>query len=112
VSVSLPTGLVARYRAVDRELIGAPEHVVDTPAHLDHLTSEIGRDGILVPLDLAFNERFATLDGNHRIAVAIRLGLAEVPVALRELPLEPRPWWAKDMVPADYEVLRDAFSRR
>jgi ParB-like chromosome segregation protein Spo0J len=110
--VNLPTALVARYRAVDRELIGAPAHVVDTPAHLAALTEDIGGRGILVPLDLAFNERFATLDGNHRIAVAIRLGLAEVPVALRALPLEPRPWWAQPIVPDDYIVLTAALSRR
>ena len=109
-AVLLPTALVARYRAVDRELIGAPAHVVDTPAHLDALTVEIGRDGIRVPLDLAFNEQFATLDGNHRIAVAIRLGLAEVPVALRELPLDPRPYWAQTMGAADYAVLRAVVS--
>ena len=107
--VTLATALVARYRAVDREEVWAPPHVVDTPAHLDALTEDIGRNGILVPLDLKFNERFATLDGNHRIAVAIRLGLPEVPVVLGELPLEPRQFWAQDMQPDDYRVLRAAF---
>jgi hypothetical protein len=37
VIVALPTALVARYRAVDREEIWAPPEVVDTPAHLDAL---------------------------------------------------------------------------
>jgi ParB-like chromosome segregation protein Spo0J len=106
----LPTSLVARYRAVDRELIGAPAHVVDTPAHLDSLTEDVRQNGILVPLDLGFNAEFATLDGNHRIAVAIRLGLGEVPVALRELPIDPRPHWAQTMEPEDYAVLVGAFS--
>jgi ParB-like chromosome segregation protein Spo0J len=86
--VDLPAALVARYRAVDREEILAPAHVVDTPAHLDALTADIRAHGILVPLDLTFNEQLATVDGNHRISVAIRLGLPEVPVALSELPLE------------------------
>ena len=106
MAVDLPTELVARYRAVDREEIWAPAHVVDTPAHLDALTDDIGQNGILVPLDLRFNEQFATLDGNHRIAVAIRLGLSEVPVDVSALPLEPRQFWAQDMRPDDYEVLR------
>jgi len=103
--VLLPTDLVARYRAVDREEIWAPPEVVDTPAHLDALTADVRERGILVPLDLKFNERFATLDGNHRIAVAIRLGLPEVPVELSALPLEPRQFWAQDMLAEDYEVL-------
>lgn len=106
--IELPTALVVRYRAVDREFIGAPEWVVDTPRHLDALTADIGRHGILTPLDLAFNEEFATLDGNHRIAVALRLGLESVPVTLRRLPLRPRPDHAKDMLPADLAVLRSA----
>jgi hypothetical protein len=105
----LPTELVVRYRAVDRELVGAPAHVVDTPAHLDSLTIDIGQHGIIVPLDLAFNDQFATLDGNHRIAVALRLGIAEVPVALRMLAIEPRPYWAQTMMPEDYAVLVGAI---
>jgi ParB-like nuclease domain len=108
-NVLLPTALVVRYRAVDRELIGAPAHVVDTPAHLDALSKDIRDRGILVPLDLGFNDSFATLDGNHRIAVALRLGIAEVPVVLRELPIEPRPYWAQSMLPADYAVLLAAY---
>ena len=79
---TLPTDLVVRYRAVDREEIVAPPYVVDTPAHLDALTESIRERGIEVPLKLEFNERLAFLDGNHRIAVALRLGLAEVPVEL------------------------------
>jgi ParB-like chromosome segregation protein Spo0J len=108
--VLLPTTLVVRYRAVDRELIGAPAHVVDTPAHLDALTDDIRERGILIPLDLGFNDEFATLDGNHRIAVALRLGIPAVPVVLRELPIEPRPYWAQSMLSEDYEVLRAAFA--
>ena len=110
--VLLPTTLVVRYRAVDRELVGAPAHVVDTPEHLDWLTGDISGRGIVTPLDLAFNDHFATLDGNHRIAVALRLGLAEVPVALRELPIEPRPSWAQAMNPEDYSVLVVAFANQ
>jgi hypothetical protein len=79
--VHLPTALVARYRAVDREIVGSA--LVDTPRHLDALTVDIGRRGILTPLRLGFNEEFGTLDGNHRIAVGIRLGLETVPVTRR-----------------------------
>lgn len=90
---------------VDREEVPAPAEVADTPAHLDELERDIAAHGIREPLDLGFNERFATLDGHHRLAVARRLGLGSVPVALRRLPLEPRPWWAQDMDPQDYAVL-------
>jgi ParB-like chromosome segregation protein Spo0J len=78
--VRLPTELVVRYRAVDRELVGSP--VVDTPSHLNALTESIRARGIRVPLRLGFNARFGALDGNHRIAVALRLGLVDVPVEL------------------------------
>ncbi|MCI1748045.1 MAG: ParB N-terminal domain-containing protein [Acidipropionibacterium sp.] len=109
--VHLPTSLVTRYQVVDRELVGAPEDVVDTPSHLDELERDIAAHGIREPLDLGFNERFATLDGHHRLAVARRLALETVPVALRRLPLEPRPWWAQDMDPLDYRLL-DAVDPR
>ena len=82
VVVRLATDLVARYRAVDREVIPAPPHVVDTSAHLDHLTKSIASDGIRVPLRMGFNSSYGFLDGNHRIAVALRLSLRDVPVEL------------------------------
>ena len=107
VVVRLPTALVTRYRAVDREFIGAPAHVVDTPSHLDALTKDIRERGILVPLQLSFNDEFGALDGNHRIAVAIRLGLDEVPVELIEKPRTPRPGHAKPMQPADLQLILD-----
>ncbi|WP_148639620.1 hypothetical protein [Brachybacterium paraconglomeratum] len=88
---------------MDREVVGSA--LVDTPAHLDRLASDIGQRGILVPLDLGFNQVFATLDGNHRIAVALRLGLDHVPVALHQLPEHPRPGHAKPMADADHRVL-------
>ncbi|MFF4595473.1 ParB N-terminal domain-containing protein [Amycolatopsis sp. NPDC001319] len=100
----LPTELVVRYRAVDRELVGSA--LVDTPRHLDELAADIARRGILTPLRLGFNEEFAILDGNHRIAVAVRLGLGEVPVALVEEPRSPRPGQARLMREADFALLR------
>lgn len=103
----LPTALVARHRAADREVVGSA--LVDTPAHLDRLASDIGQRGILVPLNLRFNQEFATLDGNHRIAVALRLGLDHVPVALDQLPAHPRPGHAKPMTDADHRVLIRAW---
>lgn len=107
--VLLPTELVTRYQVVDREHVGAPPEVADTPRHLDRLELDVAARGILVPLDLRFNREFATLDGHHRIAVARRLDLDVVPVALSELPLSPRPWWAQDMHAEDYEQLRRAL---
>ncbi|GAA1088462.1 ParB N-terminal domain-containing protein [Nocardiopsis exhalans] len=105
--VHLPTALVARYRAVDRERVGSA--LVDTPRHLDALTSDIEEHGILTPLNLGFNEEFGTLDGNHRIAVALRLGLESVPVALFAEALSPRPEHARPMRPDDLAVLRHSL---
>lgn len=105
--IHLPTVLVARYRAVDREVVGSA--LVDTPRHLDALTIDIGKRGILTPLRLGFNEEFGTLDGNHRIAVALRLGLDMLPVALFEEPTAPRPLHARPMLPDDLVVLKDAW---
>jgi hypothetical protein len=109
--VRLPTGLITRYRAVDREHIWAPAHVVDTPAHLDALTDDIRRHGILVPLRLSFNDDFGALDGNHRIAVAIRPGLPDVPVELIETPVSPQPAHAKPMQPQDLATIRHTVPR-
>jgi len=106
-TVQLPTDLVARYRAVDREVVGSAR--VDTAAHLDLLTADISQRGILVPLDLRVNRAFATLDGNHRIAVALRVDLEYVPVALQQVPVLPRPDHAKPMTDSDYRVLMAAL---
>lgn len=104
--VNLPTALVARYRAVDREMVGSG--LVDTPRHLTELTADIRQRGIQTPLRLGFNEEFGTLDGNHRIAAAIRLGLQSVPVTLFRESLNPRPQHAQPMLPADLLTLQDA----
>lgn len=109
-TVHLPTALVARYRAVDREIVGSA--LVNTPSHLDALSADIATHGILTPLRLGFNEAFGTLDGNHRIAVAVRLGLEMVPVTLVREPLIPRPGHARSMRPGDFIVLQDAELER
>jgi ParB-like chromosome segregation protein Spo0J len=106
----LPTALITRYQTVDREEVGAPPEVADTPQHLDRLETDVAAHGIQVPLDLKFNVEFATLDGHNRLAVARRLGLEGVPVALSELPLRPRPWWAQDVRAEDYAQLQRALA--
>jgi hypothetical protein len=108
VVVGLPTELVVRYRAVDREQIYAPSYVVDTPQHLDALTASIRTGGIQVPLRLQFNRSFGFLDGNHRVAVALRLGLRELPVELIEMPPDYRRDHGQPMRPEDFEVLAAA----
>lgn len=107
-AVLLPTALVARYRAVDREDVGSPH--LDTPSHLDAIEADARDHGIRTPLDLAFNEQFATLDGNHRVAVALRLGLAQVPVHVTRRLLSPRPEHARPMRPEDLAVLEEALA--
>lgn len=62
-----------------------------------------------MPLDLRFNQKFATLDGNHRVTVALRLGLDHVPVALDQLSAHPRPGHAKPMTDADHRLLVGAW---
>jgi hypothetical protein len=108
VVVRLPTELVVRYRAVDREHVPAPSYVVDTARHLDALTASIRARGIQVPLHLRFNSSFGFLDGNHRIAVALRLGLRELPVELTEMPPDYRRQHGQPMHPEDFEVLAAA----
>lgn len=106
--VELPTELVVRYRAVDREHVGTP--TLDTAAHLDRLTALIGREGMRTPIDLAFTPEFATLDGNHRIAVALRRGWETVPVHLTRRASGLRPGHARDLRPMDLAVLEAALA--
>lgn len=111
VVARLPTDLVALYRAVDREAIIAPSDVVDTPAHLDRLTDSIAADGIRVPLRMGFNSSYGYLDGNHRIAIALRLGLPAVPVELvREDEGTPR-GHGQPMRPDDLDVILTALKQ-
>ena len=107
VVVRLPTDLVVRYRAVDRERVGSA--VRDTPTHLDALTESIRAHGIRVPLRLGFNASHGFLDGNHRLAAALRLGLAQLPVEL--VPEEPdlRRDHGQPMRPEDLAVLIAAY---
>jgi len=111
VVVRLRTDLVARYRAVDREVVPAPSDVVDTPAHLDRLAESIAADGIRVPLRMGFNTRYGYLDGNHRISVALRLGLPEVPVELVEEPPDTPRGHGQPMRRDDLDVILAAFER-
>ena len=111
VVVRLRTDLVARYRAVDREVVPAPSAVVDTPAHLDRLAESIAAHGIRVPLRMGFNTRYGYLDGNHRIAVALRLGLPEVPVELVEEPPDAPRGHGQPMRRDDLDVILAAFER-
>ena len=109
VVVRLSTELVARYRAVDREVVPAPSFVVDTPTHLDRLAESIAANGIRVPLRMGFNARYGYLDGNHRIAVALRLGLSEVPVELIEEPSDAPRGHGRPMRRDDLQVILAAF---
>lgn len=102
----LPTDLVARYRAVDREVIPAPDWVVDTPSHLDALAASVAEEGIKVPLELRFNASFGFLDGNHRLAVARRLGLEVVPVTVIEVDDAFRADHGRPMRAEDLRILR------
>jgi hypothetical protein len=111
VVVRLGTNLVVRYRAVDREVVPAPACVVDTPTHLDRLSESIAADGIRVPLRMGFNTRYGYLDGNHRIAVALRLGLPEVPVELVKEPPDAPHGHGQPMRRADLEVILAALER-
>jgi ParB-like chromosome segregation protein Spo0J len=95
---------------VDREQVGSA--LVDTPSHLAALTEDIRRRSIQVPLRLGFNPDFGVLDGNHRIAVALRLGFDDVPVALIREPIRPRPTHGQSMHPSDLQVLEAAFTDR
>ncbi|MCL6422559.1 GNAT family N-acetyltransferase [Brachybacterium sp. JHP9] len=107
-AVDLPTALVARYRAVDREEIGSSH--LDSAAHLDALAASIRVQGIRQPLDLAVAEEFATLDGNHRLAAAIRVGLTEVPVHISRRHSSPKPEHARALRTEDRAILHSALA--
>jgi len=111
VVARLPTDLVARYRAVDREAIPAPSAVVDTPAHLDRLTESIAADGIRVPLRMGFNSSYGYLDGNHRIAVALRLRLPDVPVELLREDEGAARGHGQPMCPEDLDMILTAIEQ-
>jgi hypothetical protein len=104
----LATTLVGRYRAVDREVVPAPSWVVDTPSHLDALQISVAAEGIRVPLELRFNASFGFLDGNHRLAVARRLGLEVLPVAVIEVDDAVRASHGRPMRADDLRILRAA----
>lgn len=108
VVVRLPTDLVARYRAVDREQVGSA--LVDTPTHLDALTESIRAHGIRIPLRLGFNTSYGFLDGNHRIAAALRLGLGDVPVELVRVDSDLRRDHGRPMRPDDLAILVAALT--
>src|SRR5690625_7150013 len=63
-AVQLTRDLVARYRAVDRQVVGSA--LVDTPAHLDRLTSHIGHPGLLRPLEPKFNTEMRPMGAHHQ----------------------------------------------
>ncbi|MBB1155556.1 ParB N-terminal domain-containing protein [Amycolatopsis dendrobii] len=84
---------------------------MDTPRHLDALAEDIARHGIRTPLRLGFCEEFGTIEGNHRIAVALRLGLTTVPVTVVREPNTPRPAHARPGRAADFAVLAAAAGK-
>jgi hypothetical protein len=60
---------------------------------------------------MGFNTRYGYLDGNHRIAVALRLGLPEVPVELVKEPPDAPHGHGQPMRRADLEVILAALER-
>lgn len=74
----LPTLVVARYR----------DPAINTGHrsqrnHMRRLTKVIERDGVRDPLTIKVEDGQAHLfDGNHRLAVALRLGIPRLPVCV------------------------------
>ena len=68
------------------ELSDAPANVRELdPEHVQALTGSIALQGILVSLVVRpVGERFELVAGFHRLAAATELGLAEVPVVVRD----------------------------
>lgn len=104
-TVSLPTELVVRFRAVDREHIGSTG--IDTPRHLDVLEADVRAGSIRVPLVLALTQSHGFLDGNHRLAVALRLRLTEVPVDVWTAPEDLRTEYGRPLTDDDLNVILD-----
>jgi ParB/RepB/Spo0J family partition protein len=68
------------------ELIDVPDNVRDLDgAHVDALAGSIALQGLIVPVVVRpAGERFELVAGFHRVAAAHKLGLAEVPVVMRD----------------------------
>jgi ParB/RepB/Spo0J family partition protein len=82
--MAIHTKEVARSVALER--IDVPENVRDLDAaHVEALAGSIALQGLLVPLVVRpAGERFELVAGFHRAAAALSLGLAEVPVVIRD----------------------------
>jgi ParB-like nuclease domain len=76
----------AQERLVALGRIRVPGNVRELDAsHVDALAGSIALQGMLVPLVVrADGERFELVAGFHRLAAARKLGLAEVPVVVRD----------------------------
>jgi ParB-like chromosome segregation protein Spo0J len=75
----LPTKVVARYA----DPFIDPYHRADRE-RMKRLTKSIARRGVVDPLIIKIeNGRAQIFDGNHRLAVALRLGIAVLPVDVR-----------------------------
>ncbi len=107
-TVVLPTDLVVRYRAVNREKIGG--QAMDTPGHLDALEVAVRTHGIQVPLVLAINHHYGFLDGNHRLAVARRLRLPEVPVEVWTAPADLYAEYGRELLETDLRLIIDRLA--
>jgi ParB-like chromosome segregation protein Spo0J len=72
----LPTRVVARYR--DRAINTAHRSQGN---HMRRLTRAIEREGVRHPLTIKVEDGHIHLfDGNHRLAIALRLGIRHLPV--------------------------------
>jgi ParB-like chromosome segregation protein Spo0J len=75
----LPTKVVARYA----DPFIDPSHRVER-ARMRRLTRSIARRGVIEPLIIKVQRgRARIFDGNHRLAVALRLGIPVLPVDVR-----------------------------
>jgi ParB/RepB/Spo0J family partition protein len=76
----------AHERLVALGRIRVPENVRELDAsHVEALAGSIALQGMLVPLVVrADGDRFELVAGFHRVAAARKLGLAEVPVVVRD----------------------------
>ncbi len=77
-------------RSMPRERICVPENVRELDAaHVQALAGSIALQGMLVPVVVRpAGDQFELVAGFHRVAAARTLGLAEVPVVVREAQTE------------------------
>jgi len=75
-----------KYREFDRKANPRPSVLGLVKSSYSELTEEIKINGITEPLELwVYRDRALLVEGNHRLAIAIDLGIEDLPVTIKHI---------------------------